>query len=132
MRQLVRESQGIHGFDCTLTAFSITAPEVQSRWTLLHVKRDDMVTSLSERLGYDVTQKILAEKMASDVGLAFPIDSDAKPDIGRLFTYLPLPMHTGFPCHINCLFALTSSRQHLVNDEDNVTPKNVQRYSALR
>ncbi|KAK0502390.1 hypothetical protein EDD18DRAFT_1048553, partial [Armillaria luteobubalina] len=34
---------------------------------------------------------------------------------GRLFTYLPLPIRTGFPCHVHGLFALTQSRQNLTN-----------------
>ena len=34
---------------------------------------------------------------------------------GRLFTFLPLPLKTGFPAHVHALFALTQSRQNLHN-----------------
>ena len=32
---------------------------------------------------------------------------------GTIFCYLPLPMHSGLPVHINGAFAVTSSRRHL-------------------
>ncbi|KAF9035263.1 hypothetical protein BJ165DRAFT_1511055 [Panaeolus papilionaceus] len=37
---------------------------------------------------------------------------------GRFFTYLPLPIFSSFGIHINAVFALTSSRQHLLNSQD--------------
>ncbi|KAG7442183.1 uncharacterized protein BT62DRAFT_906721 [Guyanagaster necrorhizus] len=34
---------------------------------------------------------------------------------GHLFTYLLLPIYTGFSCHIHGLFVLTQLRQNLTN-----------------
>jgi sacsin len=61
--------------------------------------------------------RILKEhKLLPTVGLAMSLKhSTEQQKLGRLFTYLPLPIPTGFPIHIHALFALTQSRQNLRN-----------------
>jgi len=52
------------------------------------------------------------EKLYPHVAIALPLSSQAM--TGRLFTYLPLPIKTGFPVHVHALFSLTSDRQRSV------------------
>ncbi|KAI0311764.1 hypothetical protein OF83DRAFT_1068263, partial [Amylostereum chailletii] len=59
--------------------------------------------------------------MTPQVGLAAPLDGPS--DSGRLFTFLPLPISTGYPCSINGTFALTVDRQHLLNPEEQVAER---------
>ncbi|KAG8972492.1 hypothetical protein FRC05_009845 [Tulasnella sp. 425] len=70
----------------------------------------------------DVEENMVKDKLVPHVALALPISQDdavATPDFhGRLFTLLPLPIITNFPVHINAVFALLSSRQHLRNSMD--------------
>ena len=54
--------------------------------------------------------------MIPDVSLAIPLSIATQAETGgRLFTFLPLPLKTGFPTHIHAPFALTQSRQYLRN-----------------
>ncbi len=48
-----------------------------------------------------------------------PAGESGLPD-GTVFTYLPLPIHTGLPVHINGSFAVTSNRRYLCerNEDD--------------
>ena len=45
---------------------------------------------------------------------------DSKKHYGSIFCYLPLPIHSGLPLHINGAFAVTSSRRYLCerNEDD--------------
>ncbi|KAH6902615.1 hypothetical protein BKA70DRAFT_1434939 [Coprinopsis sp. MPI-PUGE-AT-0042] len=65
--------------------------------------------------GRDVLE---THKLRPDVSLALPLDN-AGASYGQLFTYLRLPLATGFPPHIHAFFALTPSRQNLRNPGDN-------------
>ncbi|KAJ2918884.1 hypothetical protein MD484_g1554, partial [Candolleomyces efflorescens] len=79
--------------------------------------KEDALKLLSDRTGSEsVSERVLKKhKLRADVGLAFPLSSthDVEPDIGHLFTFLRLPIKTGFPAHIHSLFSLTPSRQNL-------------------
>ncbi|KAH6903850.1 hypothetical protein BKA70DRAFT_579826 [Coprinopsis sp. MPI-PUGE-AT-0042] len=57
-------------------------------------------------------------KLRPDVSLALPLDNTGI-NFGQLFTYLRLPLATGFPTHTHAFFALTPSRQNLRNPGDN-------------
>ena len=61
-------------------------------------------------------------KKCGDVFLAKPIinQSDPHEHYGTVFTYLPLPIKSGLPVHINGAFAVSSSRRHLCerNEDD--------------
>ena len=84
----------------------------------------DISKVISDRLGYDVEERLARKKLRPDVALAFPlrVGSDSVMTSGRLFTYLPLPIPTHFPCHVHALFALTPDRQHLVNADETGLP----------
>ncbi|KZP24219.1 hypothetical protein FIBSPDRAFT_1042283 [Athelia psychrophila] len=81
--------------------------------------RDEAAELLSERLGYDVAPALEKQKLRPNVAFAVPLDLESlKQNKGRLYTFLPLPLSTGFPCHVQALFALTPDRQHLRNSEE--------------
>jgi hypothetical protein len=95
----------------------------QTWWLTRYPSNDSVNELLSDHLGPDVNINIiLAEKkLHSEIALAFPIDGE--PLRGQLFSYLPLPIFTDFPCHIHAVFALGPERQYLVNpDEKGVIP----------
>ena len=66
-----------------------------------------------------VKGEVEREKLRPDVALAFPTNAP-QAFRGRLFTYLPLPLVTGFPCHIHGVFSLTDSRQNLRNPSETI------------
>ncbi|KAF6756631.1 hypothetical protein DFP72DRAFT_810196 [Ephemerocybe angulata] len=107
---------------------------VEKDWAILeqHPPIEDAYNLLSKRMSEflpeEELQKVLEavlkkHKLRPDVGIAFPLsDSDAPPgkrDNGFLFTFLRLPIETGFPVHIHGCFSLTTSRQNLRNPVDN-------------
>jgi len=75
---------------------------------------------LSTRINCNVRSTMEAEKLAATVALAIPIG--VSPGgcwiPGRLFTYLPLPSGTDYPCNIHAPFALTIDRQTLRNEKE--------------
>jgi len=71
---------------------------------------------VSERLGYDVGDSLIADKLFPSIELATPLDGGVI--TGSLFTLLPLPIKTSFPVHLNAVFALTPDRQSLKNIEE--------------
>ncbi|KAJ7085659.1 hypothetical protein B0H15DRAFT_950794 [Mycena belliarum] len=95
---------------------------VSQVWRVCHAVQSTGETSriITSNLGYDVGSKLAEDKLFSHVGLAFPIGlrSDFN---GRLFTLLPLPIHTGFPVHLHGILALTQDRQSLRNIEETGT-----------
>jgi hypothetical protein len=94
-------------------------------WNIIkyHDDQERIVSELSRRLDIDARGTLRSKKLQPDVALAFPIDSLNDSTRGRLFTFLPLPIYTAFPCHIHGLFALTPDRQHLVNAEETGLPE---------
>jgi hypothetical protein len=72
---------------------------------------------ISFRIGRDARSVLEKHKLEPRIGLALPIGGSSPVDVrlGRLFTFLPLPISTLLPVHVNALFALTQSRQNLVN-----------------
>ncbi|KAI0784872.1 hypothetical protein C8Q75DRAFT_894291 [Abortiporus biennis] len=83
-------------------------------WCILHVTFPiEMCTEvLSPKLGPHTASRLQREKLKPILGLAVPLPlNHTRP--GRLFTYLPLPLPTGFPLHVHALFALTQARQNL-------------------
>ncbi|KAJ2918885.1 hypothetical protein MD484_g1553, partial [Candolleomyces efflorescens] len=89
----------------------------KEEWLVTHQSfpNDEVLGLLSDRahsLGQNVLKK---HKLRADIGLAFPLSptQSVQPDIGQLFTFLRLPIKTGFPAHIHSLFSLTPSRQNL-------------------
>jgi hypothetical protein len=95
---------------------------VSQSWRVLCASypASDAATILSERLGYDVDPTLKRQKLVPNIAIAMPLPlpSPSSTPNGRLYTYLPLPLSTGFRCHIHGLFALTPDRQHLRNGEE--------------
>lgn len=67
-------------------------------------------------------QVLKRHKLRPDVGLALPLNNTGA-NIGQLFTFLRLPLATGFPAHVHAFFSLTPSRQNLRNPGDNTLVK---------
>lgn len=95
------------------------ATTVSQVWRVCHAVRSTEETSqiMSRQLGYNVGSKLADDKLFSHVALAFPIGLPSTFN-GRLFTLLPLPIHTGFPSHLHAILALTQDRQSLRNIEE--------------
>ena len=108
-------------FTCVVETTTHNRPPTTEEWRILHNSflSSEAMSLLSERAGCDPSATLLAHKLRPDVGLAVPFSVFTQPAIpGRLYTYLPLPLQTGFPLHIHSPFALTQSRQNLRNREE--------------
>ncbi|KAF5313831.1 hypothetical protein D9619_013016 [Psilocybe cf. subviscida] len=95
---------------------TVTVEEGEANtWRVLLVKhsQDDAAKALSSKDSEDFLKE---NKLLPHVGIAAPMDG--KKCTGRLFTFLPLPLPTGFPVHIHAYFALTQSRQNLRNSQE--------------
>lgn len=84
------------------------------------VPNSESQDQLSTRIDCDVRSTMEAEKLAATVALAIQtsVSSDGTRAPGRLFTYLPLPSDTNYPCNIHAPFALTIDRQTLRNEKE--------------
>ncbi|RXW22308.1 hypothetical protein EST38_g3561 [Candolleomyces aberdarensis] len=96
-------------------------------WFVIHrsFAKDDVLQLLSTRAGSPCEKVLKKHKLSAHVGLAFLLNStrNIEPDIGQLFTFLRLPIKTGFPAHIHSLFSLTPSRQNLrPHGENGIVP----------
>jgi hypothetical protein len=116
---------------CTVKVTTGTSNCVSRSWRVFHASYSDFDAAerMSKHLGYDVGPVLQQQKLLPKVGIAMPLTSSAH--AGRLYTYLPLPLSTGFPCHIHGLFALTPDRQHLRNGEETGVVKGVDRFVDL-
>lgn len=138
--QLVKSPPGSDGvssvdsttYRCNVDVTADILGSVSQSWRILHATYSDSkaATLLSDRLGYDVGPILKAQKLLPKVGIAIPIPPSSQND-GRLYTYLPLPLSTGFPCHVHGLFALTPDRQHLRNGEETGVVEGVDRSVAF-
>lgn len=82
------------------------------KWRIVHAI--ETANQFATLIGGDITKivsQLVADKLFPHVALAAPIGSGIAQ--GRLFTLLPLPITTGFPVHINSVFALTQDRQNM-------------------
>jgi sacsin len=98
-----------------------TLPKAE-KWLVLdrHFAQEDALRQLSSLAG-SLSERVLKKhKLRPDVGLAYPLDPLPSPNsgIGQLFTFLRLPLATGFPAHVHGFFSLTPSRQNLRNPVD--------------
>ncbi|KAF9522956.1 hypothetical protein CPB83DRAFT_911009 [Crepidotus variabilis] len=80
------------------------------------LEKEQAISLMSERLGYDVGDALAADKLVPSIELATTLEG--APIRGSLYTLLPLPIRTGFPVHINAVFALTPDRQSLKNMDE--------------
>jgi len=108
-------------YQCRISTLIAGANVIEDSWRIFHASflQSHSVSILSERINNDVSRVLTTQKLSPKVALAMPLSTKRiASNSGRLFTYLPLPLHTGFPCHIHGLFALTPDRQHLRNSEE--------------
>ncbi|KAJ7749523.1 hypothetical protein DFH07DRAFT_1034864 [Mycena maculata] len=115
-------------FRCTINMKSVAGNHARVRtvsqaWRICHAVRSTHETSdiMNRQLGYNVGSKLANDKLFSHVALAFPVGLKPALFNGRLFTLLPLPIHTGFPVHLHAILALTQDRQSLRNIEETGT-----------
>jgi hypothetical protein len=113
--------------DSTDTTFTrtivvdIEGNETATSWRFFKTVRsqETSISLLNNRLKRNASSSIKKNKLQASVALAMPLShQEILRKAGRLFTYLPLPLKTGFPCHVHGLFALTPDRQHLRNGEE--------------
>lgn len=105
-------------FTCSVKTVTGGSSSIVERWRVQETlfSQGDAIHALSERLGSDASPALTKHKLNPYVALAVSLTTTTDRDTsGRLFTYLPLPLPTGFPVHIHSLFALTADRQHLRN-----------------
>jgi len=96
------------------------ASDKEEEWRILHAPfpQTEALEKLSERLEWSNTRTkrtLSEEKLNPIVELAVSKEFSSLAKDGRLFTFLPLPLKTKFPVHINSVFSLTQSRQNLRN-----------------
>ena len=107
----------------TISVSTITAQhEIQATsvdWNILHAKyaQQECNNILADKLGAQTSALLEKEKLSPSISLAIRAQIPKAND-GRLFTFLPLPLPTGFPCHVHALFALTQARQNLRNGSE--------------
>lgn len=83
--------------------------------TIWRVIRRRFQPPVDENVAYALKQ----HKLLPNVDIAIPVSVTAgRGTYGRLFTFLPLPLRTGFPTHIHAYFALAQSRQNLRNPHE--------------
>jgi hypothetical protein len=116
---------GVASVLCSQVTTMIEGIQQTCDWNIInyHDNQERIASELSRRLDIDARGTLRSKKLQPDVALAFPIDVSNNSTRGRLFTFLPLPIYTAFPCHIHGLFALTPDRQHLVNAEETGLPE---------
>ncbi|KAJ7673472.1 hypothetical protein B0H17DRAFT_1083119 [Mycena rosella] len=103
---------------CTVAVETPLLGRVEKIWRIVHSYFPEAYSTslLSLRLGQDPRPILSKHKLLSEMAIAIPMTILTKEEsAGRLFTYLPLPLKTGFPGHVHGLFALTQSRQNLNN-----------------
>ncbi|KAJ7641407.1 hypothetical protein FB45DRAFT_900138 [Roridomyces roridus] len=105
-------------FKCTVSVENPLVGRVEKTWRIAHSYFVDSASTslLALRLGQDPRPVLAKHKLLSEMAIAIPMSILTNQETsGRLFTYLPLPLKTGFPGHVHGLFALTQSRQNLNN-----------------
>jgi hypothetical protein len=80
------------------------------------VPNSEAQDQLSTRINCDVRSTMETEKLTATVALAIQTGVSRRVPPGKLFTYLPLPSDTNYPCNIHAPFALTIDRQTLRNE----------------
>lgn len=77
-------------------------------------------SQLSAKIKCDARSTMEKEKLTATVALAIQtgIFQEGHRTPGKLFTYLPLPSDTNYPCNIHAPFALTVDRQALRNENE--------------
>lgn len=128
--QVHRENEKIisDSIKCVKSLIKINKEDDSSSqtWQLFHSQTKDhraLMSHLAQVLDEaesKVLKDLAADKLLPNMSLAFPLGHyDTKVIRSNLFTFLPLPIPTGFPCNIHALFALAPDRQRLANLNEN-------------
>lgn len=145
--EIVRDVQDCSGFpsqDANVDTYRAviklsvagTEPQTQS-WRILRASFPEELSNklLRGQFEADILPVLEKHKLLPNVGLAYPLSSSRSPGTtidGRLFTFLPLPMRTEFPCHVHALFALNQDRQGLKHgDDEGLSEKSDDRFVHL-
>jgi len=115
---------------CTTWKADTSDPRTRT-WSFrqVHHSRSEANATMKKHLGYEMGDLLSIDKLTPTMEVAIPLDG--APIRGSLFTLLPLPVKTGFPLHLNAVFALTPDRQSLKNLEEIGTPSSRERYLLL-
>ncbi|KAF9076230.1 hypothetical protein BDP27DRAFT_1314095 [Rhodocollybia butyracea] len=107
-------------YELNVSSIVRDAPPTSTTWTVAHsvLKETSVHKSMNMQLQYDVGDRLIKDKLSSHVSLAYHHNPPQSTVGARLFTLLPLPILTGFPLHINGVFALTPDRQNLRNPNE--------------
>ncbi|KDR71218.1 hypothetical protein GALMADRAFT_127161, partial [Galerina marginata CBS 339.88] len=99
----------------TITITNADGTTTVRTWKLRHHNetKDAARHVMEDRLGYSIGDSLTTEKLTLSIDMALSIPFH--PTRGRLFTLLPFPQFTGFPMHLNAVFALAPDRQSLKN-----------------
>ena len=128
------EATTTHGVSTRELSVTTTAPSGHSRSSWLAISCvnpvEPFARELETRLGHAVTDILVREKLTPDIALAVPIDGieHVRHKLGCLYTFLPLPVRTGFPCLVNAVFSLTPDRQSLRNPEEHTATGSLHQY----
>lgn len=117
------ESKPIEAYS---TVFSATVElrkaleTIKKDWQIIQTNspREEAINRLTQHPSYDViylNRSLRVGKFSPEIRIAVNLDH---PTHGRLFTFLPLPIFTGFPVHIHGLFGIDSSRRYLKRSDD--------------
>lgn len=95
--------------------FSTNQEPQTKEWYIVHSNfpREEAICLLLQQPGYHASTlagTLHSAKFSPEIKIAA---DTTNPTRGRIFTYLPLPIYTGFPVHIHGLFGIDSSRRHL-------------------
>jgi hypothetical protein len=115
LRNVTRHPSGLkESFRMTISIKTGSNPTDTQPWLISHFAEDEIATNeaIAALWGRDPADRLSKDKLFPHVALAAPLNSTSGCD-GRLFTLLPLPIHTGWPLHMHAIFALTSDRQNL-------------------
>ncbi|KAI8346951.1 hypothetical protein B0O80DRAFT_221440 [Mortierella sp. GBAus27b] len=117
MHRVLNEQQSESGAETCVIDISATRMDTM-KW-LVHTEPNFPVDTASDIK--DLAQK---NRWHSHRGVAIPLNFNYKqgPFLGRMFTHLPTPIHTGLPFHIHGVFALMSNRKGLAGGTDEVDP----------
>ena len=119
-QSVIRSDASTHEISVSVTSMGNKIRE--SKWLVVACSSDLALyaAEIAKRVGRDVSAMLSREKLTPDIALAVPIAGHqyVRRHVGRLYTFLPLPITTGFPCVINAPFSLTPDRQSLRNAEE--------------
>ncbi|KAJ3531465.1 hypothetical protein NMY22_g8142 [Coprinellus aureogranulatus] len=126
--ELQEYGSGTQGVDKKVIHLQFGDTITQEQWLMVHdhYSTREVLMMLESQVGTSSLEKVLqGSKLCPDVTIALPLSLEQpaadKRNTGQLFTFLPLPVKTGFPAHVHALFALDSSRQHLCMNRDKGT-----------